>query len=292
MTLQEALADKRRLIIDGAMGSELMKKGLPAGGPVNVDYQEQVTSVHAEYMQAGANILLTNTLTANALYYELHYPEANLSEENQAGAEAALKAAQGRCFVLGDVGPTGQMLPPLGTRSREEFVEAYARQAEVLERAGVDGFMVETMMDVQEACCAVEAIRQVSRRPILASMAYATTAKGCRTMMGHTAQHAVQHLTDAGVQAIGANCGELTPMDMVIVTSLLSELTTLPILVQPNAGRPAMQGSDAHYSMGPEDFAQGVSECVQQGAIFVGGCCGTTPEHIRVLAAFVNSQYR
>ncbi len=287
MQWNNALANKSFRLFDGAMGSELMKRGLKAGGPVNREHRSLVEQVHQSYLEAGAHVILTNTLTANPIYYSQHYSSASWQEENLIGAELALGVCGLRGTVLGDMGPTGQMLPPFGTFSEEQFVEAYAQQAAILAKAGVHGFLVETMMDVQEAVCAIEGIRSVSSLPVVASMAYATTAKGCRTMMGHTAKQAVEALEEAGAAGIGANCGDLTPIEMAYVAAALDELTDLPILVQPNAGRPHVQGDHATYSMGPQDFAEGLMECIQQGAVFVGGCCGTTPDHIRRTAALL-----
>ncbi len=287
MQWSSALETKAFRVFDGAMGSELIKRGLKAGGPVNAGYSELVQDVHKSYLEAGAHVILTNTLTANPIYYSQHYNSASWQEENLYGAELALETCGTRATVLGDMGPTGQMLPPFGTFSEEQFVEAYAQQAAILAKAGVHGFLVETMMDAQEAVCAVQGIRSVSQLPVVASLAFATTAKGCRTMMGHTAKQAVEALEESGVQGIGANCGDLTPIEMAYLVATLDELTDLPILVQPNAGRPHIQGEHTRYSMGPRDFAEGVMECVQQGAVFVGGCCGTTPEHIRTVSALL-----
>lgn len=287
MQWSQVLKEKRRFLLDGAMGSQLHQKGLKAGSPLNSLHGATIEAIHRSYLQVGAEGIVTNTFTANALYYAKHYPDASWEDENKIGAQLALHAAAGAAVVLGDMGPTGHMLPPFGDASESELTEAFAAQAQVLASAGVQGFLVESLVDVQEACCAVDGIRQVSNLPILVSFAFTAADSTCRTMMGHTAGQAVKALASWEIQGIGGNCGQLAPVEMAFVTASFNQLTSLPIVIRPNIGRPHIHGNVNHNSIAARNFAEELMESVQQGASVVGGCCGTTPEHIRHLAALL-----
>jgi 5-methyltetrahydrofolate--homocysteine methyltransferase len=170
------------------------------------------------------------------------------------------------------------------------FYDAFKEQAEILAEAGVDGFLIETVFDLREAMCALRACRDIGSLPVVASIAFDTEEKGGRTMMGNTAEQCVKSLTDEGADVVGANCGSLDPAQMAVVVSLLKSVTSLPVLAQPNAGKPKLVGDKTVFDMGPEAFAQGIAECLQAGARLVGGCCGTTAEHIRTVAGLLDKK--
>jgi len=284
MTLTEFIGRRSPILIDGAMGTSLAVAGLEMGGQNNVTHPEQVLAVHRGYAGIGCDLLITNTLTMNRIYIETHKVGVDVEEVNLAGARLA-KAAVGRGqYVLGDVSSTGRMLEPYGDCTEAQFHETFREQAEYLQAGGVDGFIVETMMDLREAVCAVRACREVAEMPVLASLSFQTADKGGRTIMGHSASDAAVALAEAGAAAVGANCGDLTPEDMALIVAIMKEAVDLPILAQPNAGRPQLIDGRTRFDMTPEAFAKGIAACLEAGATLVGGCCGTTAEHIRRVA--------
>jgi len=185
--------------------------------------------------------------------------------------------------VLGDISSTGQLLEPYGTYKEQEFYDAFKEQAEALAEAGVDGFIIETMFDLREALCALRACKDNFSLPVIVSIAFATDQKGGRTIMGNSAEQCAKDLADAGADAVGANCGDIDPAQMAKVVSVLKSATTLPLLAQPNAGRPKLVDNQTVFDMGPAAFAAGIAKCLDAGAQLLGGCCGTTPKHIRAV---------
>lgn len=284
MRLAEALKSEDVILLDGAMGTELDKRGLMSRGRTNLDAPETVLAIHEQYLQCGCRAVTTNTLTMNRIYIETHNVGVSVREVNKAGAELARQAAGADRYVLGDISSTGQLLEPYGTYKESQFYDAFGEQAEILAESGVDGFIIETMFDLREAVCAVRACKENLPLPVLVSMAFTTEEKGGRTMMGDSAEQCARNLADAGADAVGANCGDLIPSQMAVVVSLLKSAMSLPVLAQPNAGRPKLVGSETIFEMAPALFAEGIAECVRAGARLVGGCCGTTPAHIRAVA--------
>jgi 5-methyltetrahydrofolate--homocysteine methyltransferase len=285
MKLSEFLQQSKILLFDGAMGTQLAKRGLEMGGQNSVSNPEHVLAVHQEYLQAGCNLLITNTLTMNRVYIETHGLEVDVKEVNLAGARLAKQAiGDDGQYVLGDISSTGKLLQPYGELSEEAAYEAFKEQATYLLEGGVDGFIVETMISLQETLCAVRACKEVADVPVIASVSFATTKRGGRTTMGDAAEKCAQELTEAGADVIGTNCGDLTPEEMAEVVATLKGATSLPIAAQPNAGKPRLEGDQTIFDMEPEEFAQGISACIEAGATLVGGCCGTSPAHIKAVA--------
>jgi 5-methyltetrahydrofolate--homocysteine methyltransferase len=171
-------------------------------------------------------------------------------------------------------------MEPYGTFKESEFYDAFREQAEVLAEGGVDGFIIETMFDLREALCALRACKGSSTLPAIVSIAFQTDRNSGMTMMGDAAEQCARQLADAGADVVGANCGDLDPNQMANVVALLKAATHLPILAQPNAGRPRLVENQTIFDMEPAPFARGVGRCIEAGARAVGGCCGTTPEHI------------
>lgn len=272
------------------MGTELGRRGLTEGGQSCILHPEVVTDIHKQYAAAGAELLITNTLTMNRIFLQTHNLEIDVEEVNVKAAELARTAARDGQLVLGDVSSTGQFLEPYGEYREEQFVETFKEQATLLAEGGVDGFIIETMIDLREMLCAVRACREVSPLPVIAGMAFATSENGGRTVMGDTVEQCARRLADEGVAAVGANCGDLDPLEMADIVALFHDATELPILAEPNAGKPRLEGDRTVFDLSPWDFAKGVLECVNRGATLVGGCCGTTSDHIRALAAGVNHQ--
>jgi 5-methyltetrahydrofolate--homocysteine methyltransferase len=232
----------------------------------------------------GIDLLITNTLTMNRISIEREHTSVEVRPVNLAGAELARKSAHAGQYVLGDLSATGSLLQPFGDLAEEDAFAAFKEQAAVLAEGGVDGFIIETVFDLNEALCAVRACREVSELPVLATMAFNTASKGGRTLMGNSARQCAQALSDAGCTAVGANCGSLDPFQMAEIVALMKEATPLPILAQPNAGLPRVEQWQTVYSMSPADFMEGISQCILAGARLVGGCCGTSPAHIHTIA--------
>jgi 5-methyltetrahydrofolate--homocysteine methyltransferase len=284
MDLSAALKKKDVILLDGAIGTELDKRGLMGRAGNNLDNPKIVLEIQREYAECGCDALTTNTLTMNRIYIETHNLGVPVRDVNRAGVELARQAVGKGQYVLGDISSTGQLLEPYGTYKEPQFYDAFREQAEILAEAGVDGFIIETMFDLREAMCALRACKDNFLLPVIVSIAFATEAKGGRTMMGDSAEKCAKQLTDGGADVIGANCGDIDPAQMAVIVSLLKSATSLPVLAQPNAGKPKLVGNETMFDMAPEAFAQGISGCLQAGAKLVGGCCGTTPEHIRAVA--------
>ena len=288
MDFGQLLQSERVILLDGAMGTQLRKRGLMSHGRVNLDAPEAVLEVHRAYAECGCDALIANTLTMNRVYIETHNVGVSVREVNRAGAALARQAAGADRCVLGNMSSTGQLLEPYGTYSEAQFHDAFREQAEALAEADVDGFMVESMFDLREALCALRACKEVSSLPVLVSIAFQTNSNGGRTMMGDTAGQFARQLTDAGADAIGANCGDLDPAQTAEVVALLGAETDLPLAAQPNAGKPRLVADKTVFDMEPEPFADGVARCIEAGAQLVGGCCGTTPEHIRAIRRWID----
>jgi len=288
MDLSEALKSKDIFLLDGAIGTELDKRGLMGRAGNNLDHPDVVLEIQREYAECGCDAITTNTLTMNRIYIETHNLGVAVRDVNRAGVEIARQAIGEGQYVLGDISSTGQLLEPYGTYRESQFYDAFREQAEILAEAGVDGFIIETVFDLREALCALRACRENFSLPVIASIAFATDEKGGRTIMGDSAEQCAKRLTDAGADVIGANCGDIDPAQMAVVVSELKSATSLPVLAQPNAGKPKLVDNETVFDMGPDVFAQGIRECLRAGASIVGGCCGTTPEHIRAVAGLIN----
>lgn len=290
MDFKTFLSRNKVILLDGAMGTQLDKRGLMARGRNNLDNPQAVLEIHKEYAQCGCHALTANTLTMNRIFIETHKVGVCVRDVNRAGVELARQAASDSRYVLGDISSTGQLLEPYGGYTELQFRDAFTEQARVLAEAGVDGFIIETMIDLREAICAVRACKGNFLLPVIASIAFATEKKGGRTVMGDSAEDCALRLADAGADVIGANCGDLDPAAMAQVVSLLHCATTLPVLAQPNAGKPRLIEERTVFEMAPADFAEGIAKCIDAGARIVGGCCGTTPEHIRAVARMIGGR--
>jgi len=283
MKLDRLLESDYPILLDGSMGTELLRRGFPGSGMNNLHAPDMVYEVHRDYIRCGCHALTTNTLTMNRIYMERHPMDVDLRDVNLAGVRLARKAARD-LPVLGNISSTGQMLEPYGTYTEEDFIANFREQALYLIEGGVDGFLIETMFDLREALCALRACRELGEMPVIVTIAFHTEKNGGRTIMGDAAVDCSLKLIDAGADAIGANCGDLDPHQMAIIISHVARITDLPIVAQPNAGRPRYEDNRNVFEMGPEEFANGILLCLSAGANILGGCCGTTPDHIQAAA--------
>lgn len=280
------LAARRPLVADGAWGTELAKRGLTAETVPetwNTDRPDAVRDLAAAYVAAGAGVVLTNTFGGNEIKLARAGLAARVGELNFAGARLSVQGAAGRALVFASVGPTGEMLEPHGDLSEAEARRAFADQIRWLAEGGADGIVVETMADLNEARLALAAARESCGLPVAVCLTFEKGPGGLATIMGVTPEHAAGKLTEAGADLIGANCGAGIEV-MVEVARGLRAATDRPLWIKPNAGKPELVGGATVYRETPAEFAARLPELVAAGAAVVGGCCGTTPEHIRALA--------
>ncbi len=283
-TLSE-LSPQRFLIADGAMGTMLEACGLDAGTlpeSWNLAQPQRVYQVHKAYVEAGAQLILTNTFGANALKLE----KSGLRKEGKKIIEEAVglakKAAGDRAYVAGDVGPTGALLAPLGECSAARAYEVFAEQVIVLRDAGVDVIVLETFTQLEELRQAAKAAQDLTRIPFIASLTFQNTQKGFRTIMGARVDEAVKAMEETHACAVGSNCN-LDAATMAALTKELGEKTGLPLYIKPNAGQPRLREGKTVFVQTPEDFQKAAPELARHGARIIGGCCGTTPEFIKTL---------
>jgi 5-methyltetrahydrofolate--homocysteine methyltransferase len=266
------------LISDGAWGTELQARGLDPGAAPdtwNLTHPERVEEVARAYVEAGSQVILTNTFRANAIAME-----GDLAAINRAGVAISKRAAAGRALVFASIGPTGKMLMA-GEISAEQAHAAFAAQAAALSAAGADALLVETMSDIEEARLAVAAARSTGL-PVIASFAFDSGRNKDRTMMGATPEAVAAAMVEAGADAVGANCG-VGVEHAAPICRRLHAACDLPIWIKPNAGLPKMEGNAVRYNVSAESFAAHYAALCEAGASFVGGCCGSTPAFIRAL---------
>ncbi len=272
----------RVLVADGAWGTEFFKRGLMQGNPPdewNLSHPEIVKEITREYLDAGAEVILTNTFGASRLRLEAHGLADKAAQINAAGARLAREVVGSRALVAGDVGPSGKMLV-LGEVDPKDLFDSFAEQAAALREGGVDWIVVESMTDVEEMAIAVRAARIHAGCPIVASMTYNRTPKGYRTMMGNTPEQCVERAAAEGASVMGANCGSGIE-DYVPLAPVLRALTDKPVWVKANAGVPQILEGKVVYPLSASQFASFVPALIKAGVNAVGGCCGTDPAFIR-----------
>ena len=275
-------------IFDGAMGTMFQQLGIlqPGACPemLCVEHPEQVTGVHQRYVDAGSTIIETFTFGASALKLE-HYGLSDRVEEINAAAVKAAKAVKapaGKTIrIAGGMGPSGRFIKPLGDLDFEEAYQNYYQQSQALEKAGADYILIETFIDIQEMRAALLAAKEATSLPVICQLSYSEDG---RTVTGTDPQTAAITLEAMGADIIGINCS-LGPEQLVPIVKIISQNTAKPISVQPNAGMPQMVDGKTIFPMSPEDFGTWAPKLVQAGATYVGGCCGTTPEHIAAIKA-------
>ncbi|MCZ6857451.1 MAG: bifunctional homocysteine S-methyltransferase/methylenetetrahydrofolate reductase, partial [Gemmatimonadetes bacterium] len=287
-TLRSLLDDGRVHVIDGAMGTVLYNRGQFVNvcyDALNLKEPDLIQSVHAEYVACGAEILETNTFGANPVKLSSFGLEDQTEEINTAAVTLARAAANGRALVVGAIGPLGIRIEPFGPTARQEASDFFARQVAGLLAGGVDGFILETFADIEELLAAHLAVRSASDLPIIAQM---TIGENGNTSYGTSAETIGERLTEWGADVIGLNCS-VGPAIMLDAVERIARATDRPISAQPNAGSPRSVGDRQIYLASPEYMAQYARRMIDAGARFVGGCCGTTPEHIKLIHDHVAS---
>ncbi len=279
------------LVCDGAMGTMLQKSGLPTGHcpeEWNVSNPEKVSQIHKQYYDAGADIVETNSFGGNKFRLDFQGHADDVYKFNKAAAELVRSVCPEGKFVAGSVGPTGEFIEPVGMRTFEELKEGFSLQIQALVDGGVDLIIIETMADIQESIAAIQAAESIDTElPVIATMTFEKSANGIHTMMGIKPRIMAEQLIEAGAKVIGANCG-MGMEEMAEVISEIRQHTDFPILTQANAGNPVWDGKQNVYSESPEERAQAVRKLLELKPNIVGGCCGTTPEHIKAIRAVVD----
>ena len=291
--LLEALAS-RRLVCDGAMGTQLFLAGLESGAcgeAWNLTHPDRVLAIQRRYADAGADCIISNTFGGSRIMLRRHGHEAELADINAAGVRITRAAFGGRPgYVLGDIGPLGALLEPYGDLTEAEARSALEEQAIALVKAGADAIIIETQTGLEELGLAIDAAKAAGSPCIIASLAYDLSMDGTfyKTMMGVSPEQAAEFIQERGAHIAALNCG--TGMDMkgaAMVGRLYRENCSLPVMVQPNAGLPVLENLKAVYKQLPADMAKDVPEVLATGIAIIGSCCGSTPDHTKAIRGVV-----
>ena len=288
----EKLNQEKVLVSDGAMGSLLFEKGLNAGDcpeRFNIERPEILAEIALAYLQVGANIIQTNTFGASPFKLSDYNLDDKTEEINQKAVETVRQAVGSKALVSGSVGPTGKMLLPYGDIEPTAMKANYKRQISTLIDSGVDLLCIETMTDLSEAVIAIQSTREISQDiPIIATMTFDVIPQGCVTIMGNGVAEVCAKLQETGADVIGSNCGNGTKNMITIAKEFLSN-TELPIIIQSNAGIPTIVDDHVVYKETPEEFADFTKILLELGVSIIGGCCGTTPDHIKAIKEAVDA---
>jgi len=279
--LLSTLLSQKPVILDGGWGTQLQNRGLPVGAcpdEWNLSEPEKVGEVAAAYVEAGSDIILTNTFGASRLMLAKHGLGDKAVAINKAGVEVSKKAAGDAAKVFASIGPCGEMLL-MGNVTPEQMRDAFLEQATAMAEAGADGIVIETMADPGELQLAIAAAKETGL-PVVGCMVFDSGADKDRTMMGTTIEDAAKAIEEAGADVVGSNCGQGIA-GFVTVCERLAKATSLPLWVKGNAGLPEMTDGVATYRQTPAQFAEFIPRLVEAGASFIGGCCGTSPDFIR-----------
>ncbi|MCF6377479.1 homocysteine S-methyltransferase family protein [Nocardioides KLBMP 9356] len=286
--LATLLGDHRPVLLDGAMGTLLQDSGLEDGAPGelwNLENHDAVRAAHAAYAEAGSRVLTTNTFGGTRPRLDMHGLGDQLAEVNRNAARIARSVADERgLLVAGDLGPTGELMAPLGTLTAEETQALFAEQVAALVEGGIDLVLIETLSDLAEADAAIAAAHEVAPDlPVVVTMSFDTNL---RTMMGVRPGDAVAHLSAAGADAVGANCGRgPEEMEVIAAEMVAARPDGLLLVAQSNAGLPQVVGDHFEYDASPDDLAAHAGRLAELGVDLVGGCCGSTPGHIAAISA-------
>ena len=282
--LRERLAQDGILVSDGATGTFLQRAGLPSGMAPdrwNLENPDAVETMHRGYVDAGADLIVTNTFGSSRPRLEKEGLADQMREIIVAATRLAHRAADRTTLVLGDVGPTGRLMEPMGALTYEDAVAVFTEQAAFLAEGGVDGIAIETMSDLSEAKAAVEGVQRATDLPVLVTMSFDMHG---HTMMGVGPVQAGQALWALGVDGVGANCGRALDENLDAIRQMREAMPDATLVAQPNAGLPHSVGGEMVYDVTPEVMAEYARRFAQLGVKIFGGCCGSTPEHIKAVA--------
>ena len=285
MGIVEELKTKKTLLFDGAMGTLLYSRGLKSGKSTEIyGYKnpEILLDIHKQYLQAGADIILTNTLGANELnlHSQKHTIEKIIDSSVKIAKKAILESENpNKKYIALDIGPMTKRLEPIGDLTAEELYEIHKRQVVQGEKSGVDLILIETMISLEEAKIAVKASKENTNLPVFCTM---TFSKFQKTYMGETVDEIIKELEKLGVDAVGINCSQ-GPREIKPIVDRMLEVATVPIIVKPNAGLPQIIGDETKYDIDENEFASSMKYYIEKGVNMIGGCCGTNPKFIKEL---------
>ena len=289
--LLERLGSGEVLCGDGAWGTQLMARGLAPGDcpeSMNLTKPEVLVEVAGLYLEAGADLITTNTFGASPLNLAQHGLEERTDEINRSAVEALGPVIRDRAYVAASVGPTSKLLEPYGDTAQEVVAEAFNRQIGALIDAGADIVCIETMIDLREAELAVRAARSLATEiAVIATMTFDATPRGFYTTMGTTVEQACTILIEAGADVVGSNCGNGIET-MIEIAREFAEHASVPLIIQSNAGLPENRDGELVYPESPEYMAERVGQLRDLGVGIIGGCCGTTPDHIRAFRTAID----
>jgi 5-methyltetrahydrofolate--homocysteine methyltransferase len=288
----ERLVSGRPLVCDGATGTMLIERGLEPGRPpesMTLSHSDVLEEIARLYAEAGADIVVANTFGGSPLRLAQYELDGKTREINRVALEAVRRAGADRVYVAASCGPSGALLEPYGDTDSGTVAAGFREQLEHLFAVGLDCLIVETMVDLAEAKLAIQAAKEISpHTPVLATMTFDATPRGFFTVMGVSVETAASGLQEAGADAVGSNCGNGSE-SMVEIARAFRACTDLPLIVQPNAGLPEVRGGMTVYGETPEFMAAKAEELLDIGVSVIGGCCGTTPEHIKAVRATVDA---
>lgn len=274
------------------MGTQIMNRGIELGklpDLLNIEKPEVITEIHHSYYEAGSDMCQTNTFGSNFMNLKKHNLQDQLREINETALENIKRAKLEDTLIVGDIGPSGEFKPPIGKATHESWRSSFLKQAKILQ-GGIDLWHIETISDLDEMLAAIEAIREISDKPIISSMTYRKTKKGFFTIMGNSVEDCISK-TQNKVSIIGTNC-TLGSNEMIDLLKEIKKYTTKPISVKPNAGKPRLDSktSKASYDQSIEEYVQDIHEMINLGAKIVGGCCGTSPNTIQQIKNVLKSK--
>jgi len=286
------LVSERVVLLDGGMGTELIKRGFPMGAcpeSWNLDSPDQIQDVHRSYFQAGSDAVLTNSFGGSRIKLAAYDLDSRCREVNRRAAELAVEVRPDAGFVGGSMGPIGKFLQPQGEYREEQFEEAYREQAGGLVEGGVDFILIETQYDLRETLCALRAARGEAKDiPVFVTMTFNRTPHGFFTLMGNRFSDFSEQALGEGAEALGANC-TLDSRDMADLVAEMTDSVDFPVIAQANAGQPEPQPDGTiRYSQPPEEYVSFLPSMIESGVGILGGCCGTDPEYIRLMASIIH----
>lgn len=291
MSFQDWLMDDSKIVLfDGGFGSELIKRGLESGkipDILNVEQPDIISEIHKSYYDAGSDMCQTNTFGSTPLNLNHYNLESHIEEIIENALGNIKKVCPSGCLVVGDIGPTGEFRPPVGNASSDQWYSSFSTQVKLLEK-GVDLWHIETISDLEEMLAAIKAVRDVSKKPLIASITYKKTKRGFFTIMGDSLEKCIETLNNENLDVIGANC-TLGSNDMLELLKIAKNFADKPFSVKPNAGQPVIKGDKTYYEQPVYDFANDIREMIKLGAKIVGGCCGTSPKTIMEMRKIIDS---
>jgi len=291
MLFQDWLKDDSKIVLfDGGFGTELIKRGLESGkipDLLNIEQPYIISEIHKSYYDAGSDMCQTNTFGSTPLNLSRYNLENRIELIIEDALKNIKKVCPSGCLIVGDIGPTGEFRPPVGNASSDQWYSSFSTQTKLLEKE-VDLWHIETISDLAEMLAAIKAVRDISKKPLIASITYKKTKRGFFTIMGDSLKKCIETLNNENIDVIGANC-TLGSKDMLELLGIAKDFTDKPISIKPNAGQPIIKDNKTYYEQPVEDFANDIRKMIEIGAKIVGGCCGTSPKTIMTIRKIIDS---